>query len=53
MSRASRFFIPAKLKKGPLTLQGSEFHFMVRVSRHQAGETVRLFDGTGRESCHG
>lgn len=50
MNRASIFFISAKLKKGPLTLQGSEFHFMVRVSRHQTGETVTLFDGTGREA---
>jgi 16S rRNA U1498 N3-methylase RsmE len=50
MNRASIFFISAKLKKGPLTLQGAEFHFMVRVSQHQTGETVTLFDGTGSGS---
>jgi 16S rRNA U1498 N3-methylase RsmE len=49
MNRASIFFISAKLKKGPLTLQGAEFHFMVRVSQHQTGETVTLFDGTARD----
>ena len=50
MISASRFFISDPLRKGPLVLQGSEFHFMVRVSRHQAGDIVSLFDGTGQEA---
>lgn len=50
MISASRFFVSDRLRKGPLVLRGSEFLFMVRVSRHQAGDKVTLFDGTGREA---
>lgn len=46
----SRFYIPENLKAGQLAFDGSEFHHMIRVTRHQVGDTVRLFDGTGREA---
>ena len=46
----ARFYVPENLKAGQLSLDGSEFHHMVRVTRHQVGDTVRLFDGTGREA---
>ena len=47
---ASRFHIPEQLKAGTFTLDTSEFHHMVRVTRHKVGDTVRLFDGTGQEA---
>ncbi len=46
----SRFHLPENLKAGSLSLAGSEFHHMIRVTRHQVGDTVRLFDGSGREA---
>ena len=46
----SRFYVDDKLKSGKLSLDGAEFHHMVRVTRHQVGDTVRLFDGKGREA---
>lgn len=46
----ARFYVPENLKAGKLSLDGSEFHHMIRVTRHQVGDTVRLFDGTGREA---
>ena len=47
---ASRFFVTDLLKKGTLSFEGAEFHHMVRVTRHQVGDTVLLFDGVGREA---
>jgi len=47
---ASRFFVTDRLKKGTLSFEGAEFHHMVRVTRHQVGDTVLLFDGVGREA---
>lgn len=46
----ARFYLPENMKAGQLSFDGSEFHHMVRVTRHQVGDTVRLFDGTGREA---
>ena len=46
----SRFFVDDHLKSGTLSFDGSEFHHMIRVTRHQVGDDVRLFDGTGREA---
>jgi 16S rRNA (uracil1498-N3)-methyltransferase len=46
----SRFFVDDHLKSGMLNFDGSEFHHMIRVTRHQVGDDVRLFDGTGREA---
>ncbi|MDA0281869.1 MAG: RsmE family RNA methyltransferase [Planctomycetota bacterium] len=46
----SRFVIQGDFRSGALVLDGPEFHHMVRVTRHQVGDTVRLFDGTGREA---
>lgn len=47
---ASRFFVSDRLKKGTMAFEGSEFHHMVRVTRHQVGDSVVLFDGAGREA---
>lgn len=47
---SARFFIEDKLKAGTLAFDGTEFHHMVRVTRHQIGDTVRLFDGAGKEA---
>jgi 16S rRNA (uracil1498-N3)-methyltransferase len=46
----SRFFVDAKLKSGTMAFEGAEFHHMIRVTRHQVGDTVRLFDGAGKEA---
>ena len=46
----SRFHLPVNLKTGSLSFDGSEFHHMIRVTRHQVGDTIRLFDGSGREA---
>ena len=46
----SRFFVENNLKSGTLNCDGSEFHHMIRVTRHSVGDEVRLFDGTGREA---
>jgi len=46
----SRFFIENEFRSGTVAFDGPEFHHMVRVTRHQVGDTVRLFDGTGREA---
>ena len=45
-----RFFSEDKLKAGTRSFEGAEFHHMVRVTRHQVGDTVRLFDGAGKEA---
>lgn len=46
----SRFFVENDFRSGTVAFDGPEFHHMVRVTRHQVGDTVRLFDGTGREA---
>jgi len=46
----SRFFVYGDFRPGTVSFDGSEFHHMVRVTRHQVGDTVRLFDGTGKEA---
>ncbi len=47
---SSRFFVEGRLKAGTMAFDGPEFHHMVRVTRHQVGDTVRLFDGAGKEA---
>jgi 16S rRNA (uracil1498-N3)-methyltransferase len=46
----SRFFVENEFRSGTVSFSGAEFHHMIRVTRHQVGDTVRLFDGTGREA---
>ncbi len=46
----SRFFVEGRLKSGTMAFEGAEFHHMIRVTRHQVGDTVRLFDGAGKEA---
>jgi 16S rRNA (uracil1498-N3)-methyltransferase len=46
----SRFFVENEFRSGTVAFDGPEFHHMIRVTRHQVGDTVRLFDGTGREA---
>ena len=46
----SRFYVESRLKTGPMQYEGAEFHHMVRVTRHQVGDSVRLFDGKGNEA---
>lgn len=46
----SRFHVAEQLRAGTFTLDTSEFHHMVRVTRHKVGDTVRMFDGSGREA---
>ncbi len=50
MAGLARFFVETKIKSGAFTLEGAEFHHMVRVTRHNTGDTVRLFDGNGHEA---
>lgn len=45
---ASQFYVADKLKAGVITFEGSEYHHLARVLRHQVGDKVRLFDGTGK-----
>ncbi len=45
---ASQFYVAEKLKPGITTLEGSEYHHLARVLRLQVGDTIRLFDGTGK-----
>ena len=46
----SRFFVENDFRSGTVSFSGPEFHHMIRVTRHQVGDTVRLFDGTGKEA---
>lgn len=46
----SRFFVESDFRSGTVSFSGPEFHHMIRVTRHQVGDTVRLFDGTGKEA---
>lgn len=47
---ASRFFVENDFRSGTVSFSGPEFHHMIRVTRHQVGDKVRLFDGTGKEA---
>jgi 16S rRNA (uracil1498-N3)-methyltransferase len=44
-----RFFSENPIRGDQVVLQGPEGHHLARVLRAQPGDTVRLFDGTGRE----
>ncbi len=51
MTRINSFYLAPDFwpDNGRATLLGSEAHHLVRVLRHQPGDTVRLFDGCGLE----
>lgn len=48
MSRSRFFLEPRQWGDGSLSLRGDEAHHCIRVLRHQPGDEVELFDGTGR-----
>ncbi|HTM20759.1 MAG TPA: RsmE family RNA methyltransferase, partial [Kofleriaceae bacterium] len=39
---------PAVLQAGPAALRGDDHHYLARVRRLRAGDTIELFDGEGR-----
>lgn len=45
-----RFFVTGPLRAGPLRLAGAEAHHLLRVLRIGVGQSVVLFDGSGREA---
>jgi 16S rRNA (uracil1498-N3)-methyltransferase len=45
-----RFFVSGPLAPGPLRLEGTEAHHLLRVLRIVPGECVILFDGSGIEA---
>ncbi|WP_439887183.1 16S rRNA (uracil(1498)-N(3))-methyltransferase [Pseudomonas sp. MBLB4123] len=47
--RLSRFFVDAPLSLGQHQLPETQAHYIGRVLRHTAGDTVQLFDGSGQE----
>src|SRR5690606_12365739 len=47
--RLSRFFIDAPLSLGRHELPEAQAHYIARVLRHDVGDAVQLFDGSGRE----
>jgi len=46
---SERYFIEQPLGKGSVTIDGAEAHHLVTVCRLRPGDTVRLFNGDGRE----
>ena len=44
---ADRFFTPAPLQTSTISLEGEEFHHLVKVMRIRPGETVELINGRG------
>jgi len=49
MSRIDSFFLPPERWSAPFVLDADEARHMVKVLRLAPGDTVRLFDGQGRE----
>ncbi|WP_339515465.1 16S rRNA (uracil(1498)-N(3))-methyltransferase [Pseudomonas sp. RL_15y_Pfl2_60] len=47
--RLSRFFIDAPLSIGQHALPEAQAHYISRVLRHNVGDAVQLFDGSGSE----
>ncbi|MBQ57275.1 MULTISPECIES: 16S rRNA (uracil(1498)-N(3))-methyltransferase [Pseudomonas] len=47
--RLSRFFIDAPLSVGHHQLPEAQAHYISRVLRHNVGDAVQLFDGSGNE----
>ncbi|MBS7664372.1 16S rRNA (uracil(1498)-N(3))-methyltransferase [Pseudomonas lalucatii] len=47
--RLSRFFVDAPLALGQHQLPEAQAHYIGRVLRHTVGDTLQLFDGSGRE----
>jgi 16S rRNA (uracil1498-N3)-methyltransferase len=46
---APRFFVPEASADGPVLISGDEAQHLTRVLRLRAGDSVRIFDGRGRE----
>jgi 16S rRNA (uracil1498-N3)-methyltransferase len=49
MARLNSFFLPPEAWCPPYSLDGDEARHLAKVLRHVPGDTVRLFDGRGRE----
>ena len=49
MARLNSFYLPPENWNAPFTLQGGEAKHLGKVLRTRVGDTVRLFDGCGRE----
>lgn len=49
MSRLNSFYLAPEEWSDPYTLEGSEARHMSKVLRTRKGDTVRLFDGCGRD----
>jgi 16S rRNA (uracil1498-N3)-methyltransferase len=47
--RLSRFFVDAPLSLGQHDLPEDQAHYISRVLRHNVGDAVQLFDGSGQE----
>ncbi|TIH12112.1 16S rRNA (uracil(1498)-N(3))-methyltransferase [Marinifilum sp. JC120] len=49
MARLNSFYLPAENWSAPFMLEGGEAKHLGKVLRTRVGDTVRLFDGCGRE----
>ncbi|WP_027722714.1 16S rRNA (uracil(1498)-N(3))-methyltransferase [Maridesulfovibrio zosterae] len=49
MSRLNSFYIPSEQWIAPFSLEGGEAKHLGKVLRTRVGDTVRLFDGKGRD----
>ncbi|WP_319781073.1 16S rRNA (uracil(1498)-N(3))-methyltransferase [Maridesulfovibrio sp.] len=49
MARLNSFYLPPENWDAPFVLEGSEAKHLGKVLRTRVGDTVRLFDGCGRE----
>ncbi|WP_319759860.1 16S rRNA (uracil(1498)-N(3))-methyltransferase [Maridesulfovibrio sp.] len=49
MARLNSFYLPTENWKTPFVLEGGEAKHLGKVLRTRVGDTVRLFDGCGRE----
>ncbi len=49
---STRLYLPATYQPGrPLPLEGETAHYLLRVLRLSAGDTVEVFDGLGQAAC--
>lgn len=48
--RCRLFVLPERLCTGPLTVDGDDHHYLVRVRRLAVADQVVLFDGAGRQA---
>jgi 16S rRNA (uracil1498-N3)-methyltransferase len=49
MARLNSFYLPPENWNSPFMLEGGEAKHLGKVLRTRVGDTVRLFDGCGRE----